>query len=136
MIAEVPHVDFYISATVSAMNVLHVLDFHKEWVDLGLIQAKDFNVNICQSPDWYRIDILPENFKREVVIPAYEEHIAWLEPQDQLKRATNGFKSALNFILANNRNDQIDRFREEIKKLDAIRNENFWKVFPELNELA
>ena len=136
MMAEVPHVDFYISATVSAMNVLHVLDFHKEWVDLGLIQAKDFNVNICQSPDWYRIDILPENFKREVVIPAYEEHIAWLEPQDQLKRATNGFKSALNFILANNRNDQIDRFREEIKKLDAIRNENFWKVFPELNELA
>jgi hypothetical protein len=136
MIAEVPHVDFYISATISVMNVLHVLDFHREWTDAGLIQAKDFNVNICQSPDWYRVDILPENFKREVVIPAYKKHIAWLEPQDQLQRATNGFKSALNFILANDRNDQIDRFREEIKKLDAIRNENFWKVFPELNELA
>jgi sulfatase maturation enzyme AslB (radical SAM superfamily) len=64
MMAEVPHVDFYISATVSAMNVLHVLDFHREWVDLGLIDAKDFNINICQSPEWYRIDILPEKFKQ------------------------------------------------------------------------
>jgi len=136
MMEEVPHVDFYISATISAMNVLHVLDFHKQWTELGLIEAKDFNVNICQSPEWYRIDILPEEFKRNVVIPAYEQHIAWLEPQDRLQRATNGFKSALNFIQANNRSDQLPRFREEIKKLDEIRNENFWNTFPELNELA
>ena len=136
MMAEVPHVDFYISATVSAMNVLHVLDFHREWTELGLIEAKDFNVNICQSPDWYRADILPEKFKREVVVPAYEQHIAWLEPQDKLQRATNGFKSALNFILANDRSDLLPRFRDEVTKLDDIRNENFWNTFPELNELA
>jgi hypothetical protein len=132
MMREVPHVDFYISATISAMNVLHVLAFHREWVKLGLIQPKDFNINICQSPDWYRIDILPEDFKRNVVVPAYEEHIAWLEPQDKLQRATNGFKSVLNFIMANDRSDQLERFREEIKKLDDIRNENFWNTFPEL----
>jgi radical SAM protein with 4Fe4S-binding SPASM domain len=136
MMSEVPHVDFYISATVSAMNVLHVLDFHREWTELGLIEAKDFNVNICQSPDWYRVDILPEKFKQEVVIPAYEQHIAWLEPQDKLQRATNGFKSALNFILANDRSDLLPRFRDEVAKLDDIRNENFWNTFPELNELA
>ena len=136
MMQQVPHVDFYISATISAMNVLHVLAFHKEWVQMGLIDAKDFNVNICQSPDWYRIDILPEDFKQQYVIPAYEEHIAWLEPKDKLQRATNGFKSALNFIRANNRSDQLPRFREEIQKLDDIRREDFWKVFPELNAIA
>jgi len=132
MIQEVPHVDFYISATISVMNVLHVLAFHKEWTKLGLIDAKDFNVNICQSPDWYRVDILPEDFKKNIVIPAFEEHIAWLEPQDKLQRATNGFKSALNFIQANDRSDLLPRFRQEIKKLDDIRNENFWNIFPEL----
>ena len=136
MMQEVPHVDFYISATISAMNVLHVLAFHKEWVQMGLIDAKDFNVNICQSPDWYRIDILPEDFKQQYVIPAYEEHIAWLESKDKLQRATNGFKSVLNFIRANNRSDQLPRFREEIQKLDNIRKEDFWKVFPELNAIA
>ena len=133
---EAAHVDFYISATVSAMNVLHVLDFHREWTELGLIEAKDFNINICQSPEWYRIDILPDKFKQEVVIPAYKQHIEWLEPQDKLQRATTGYKSLLNLLTAQDASHLLPRFREEIAKLDTIRNENFWKVFPELNELA
>lgn len=136
MKAEVPHVDFYISATVSAMNVLHVLDFHREWTELGLIKAKDFNINICQSPEWYRVDIFPEKFKQEVVIPAYERHIAWLEPQDTLQRATTGYRSLVKLMQANDASHLLPRFREEIKKLDTIRNEDFWKVFPELNDLA
>ena len=136
MIEEVPHVDFYVAATVSAMNILHVLDFHREWTELGLIQAKDFNVNLCQSPDWYRIDILPTDFKNKVVVPAYEKHIEWLDSQDPLRRATNGFKGVLNFLLANDNYEKFSVFKEEIKKLDKIRNENFWKVFPELNDIA
>jgi hypothetical protein len=135
MIQEVPHVDFYVSATVSAMNILHVLDFHKQWVEEELIQAKDWNINICQSPDWYRVDILPEKFKQEVVIPAYKQHIAWLASRDKLQRATNGYKSVLNLLTAQDASHLLPRFREEIKKLDTIRNENFWKTFPELHEI-
>jgi radical SAM protein with 4Fe4S-binding SPASM domain len=136
MMIEAPHVDFYVSATVSAMNILHVLDFHREWVELGLIQPQDFNVNICQSPEWYRIDIFPEWFKQDIIIPAYERHIAWLDPQDKLKRATNGFKSALNFLTANNATAHWPRFVEECAKLDAIRGENFWATFPEFKDLV
>jgi organic radical activating enzyme len=134
MMTEVPHVDFYISATVSVMNVLHVIDFHREWVELGLIQPQDFNVNICQGPDWYRIDILPPEFK-EKVKAAYEAHIAWLEPQDKLQRATNGFKSAINFMMNEDRSAQLPRFIEECNKIDGIRNEDFFAIFPELIEL-
>jgi radical SAM protein with 4Fe4S-binding SPASM domain len=185
MMAEVPHVDFYVSSTVSAMNVLHVLDFHKEWTDLGLIEAKDWNINMCQSPEWYRSNIFPVWFKNKRIKPAYEDHILWLEPQDSLKRATNGYKSLLNFIMSdsdsrdveihefeynvakgvnwpswedfkNNKRTQItntdneieqfiismkntkhfQEFKNQIKKLDDIRNENFWEIFTELNELA
>lgn len=132
MMQEVPHVDFYISATVSSMNVLHVLDFHKKWTELGYIKAKDFNVNICQSPNWYRTDIFPAEFKRDVIEPAYRKHLEWLEPQDDLKRATNGYESALNFINAEDRSHEIPRFLEEVKRLDDIRNENFFELFPEL----
>ena len=132
MIKEVPHVDFYVSATVSAMNLLHVADFHKELVNLNLIEAKDFNVNICQSPEWYRIDIFPDQFKKEVITPIIEEHIAWLEPQDKLKRATNGFKSLLNLMNSKGQDKLWPRFLEEIGKLDRIRDENFWTIFPEL----
>ena len=135
MMAEVPHVDFYISATISAMNVIHVLDFHKEWVELGLINAKDFNVNICQSPEWYRADIFSKQFKEHVIKPAYELHIDWLESQDSLKRATNGFKSMLSFIMGNDAHVHWSRFVEETAKLDGIRNENFWETFYEFAEL-
>lgn len=135
MMKEVPHVDFYVSATVSAMNVLHVLEFHKEWVEEGLITAKDFNINVLQGPEWYRIDILPEWFKEEVVYPAYEKHIAWLEPQDTLQRATNGFKSLLNMMKATDNSQDFDRFKKEIYILDKLRNENFWDTFPELSRL-
>ena len=136
MINEVPHVDFYVSSTVSAMNVLHVLDFHREWTELGLIEAKDWNINICQSPAWYRIDILPKQFKNKVVIPAYEKHLEWLEPLDTLNRATTGFKSLINLMKSSDESNLYPKFVEEINKLDQIRNENFWKVFSELNEIA
>jgi organic radical activating enzyme len=185
MMEEVPHVDFYISATVSAMNVLHVLDFHREWTELGLIEAKDFNINLCQSPEWYRANIFPQLFKDQVIVPRYQQHLEWLRPIDSLKRATNGFESLLKFILTNNfdrkieiqefeyktfkgaswpnwkdfqqgkksknplinkeiedfvnsikQTNEFNEFKKQIEKLDNIRNENFWKVFPELNELA
>jgi hypothetical protein len=132
---EVPHVDFYIAATLSVMNILHILDFHKEWVELGLIEPKDFNINICQGPPWYRIDIIPKKIKQEIIIPAYEKHIAWLDPQDPLKRATNGYKSALNFLMAEDNSSEIDRFHEQTKLLDKVRNENFYATFPELSFL-
>lgn len=140
MLKEVPHVDFYIAATISTMNVLHILDFHKEWVELGLVKPKDFNFNILQSPSWYRIDILPKEFKENVVKPAYERHLEWLQPLDPLKRATNGYKSAINFMMANDSSHELPRFVNEIAKLDNLRSENFWTTFPELafikNELT
>jgi hypothetical protein len=117
------------------MNVLHALDFHKEWTDLGLIKAKDWNVNICQSPEWYRADIFPKEFKERVLQPAYEKHIQWIEPQDQLNRATNGFKSMLSFIINNDGTEHWSRFVKEVADLDRVRNENFWDTFPEYNEL-
>jgi organic radical activating enzyme len=135
MMKEVPHVDFYVSSTISSMNVLHVLDFHREWANLGLINAKDWNVNICQSPDWYRADIFPNWFKAGFVTPAYEQHIEWLEPQDPLKRATNGFKSMLSFINNNDGTQHWDRFIKETADLDRVRDEDFWNVFPEYGSL-
>jgi radical SAM protein with 4Fe4S-binding SPASM domain len=135
MMAEVPHVDFYVSSTISSMNVLHVLDFHKDWVERGLIQAKDWNINICQSPEWYRCDIFPKEFKERVIYPAYEEHIAWLDPQDSLRRATTGYQSLLSLMRANDAVEHWPRFVEETRVLDGLRKESFWDTFPEFKEL-
>jgi organic radical activating enzyme len=122
MIEEVPHVDFYVSSTISVMNVLHVLDFHKEWSNLGLVKPRDWNINVCQSPEWYRVDILPQKFKENVVIPAYQQHIEWLDPQDSLRRATNGYKSVVSMMQNTDASHLLPRFKKEIQKLDQIRN--------------
>jgi len=135
MIREVPHVDFYVSSTVSSMNVLHVLKFHKEWTQLGLIKAKDWNINLCQSPDWYRPDIFPTWFKEQEIYPAYEAHIAWLDPQDSLRRATTGYQSLVSLMKANDASRHWPRFVEECAKLDGVRGENFWATFPEFDKL-
>ena len=135
MMKEVPHVDFYVSSTVSSMNIMHVLDFHKEWTRLGLIKAKDWNINICQSPEWYRCDIFPEEFKERVIYPAYEAHIAWLDPQDSLRRATTGYQSLLSLMKDNHATEHWPRFVEETRVLDELRKESFWNLFPEFKEL-
>ena len=59
MMEVCPQVDFYISSTVGLTNSLHVCDFHKSWVEQGLIKPQDFNFNLLQHPVWQRMDILP-----------------------------------------------------------------------------
>ena len=59
-------------------------------------------------------------------------HLEWLEPLDSLKKSTNGFKSIMNFIMATDNSHLLPNFIEATKKIDMIRNENFWEVFPEL----
>lgn len=126
-----PRVDFYISATLSILNALHLPDFHLEWANKGLIKPGDFNVNLLTEPAYYRLDIAPAEYK-QVIRERYQEHIAWLSPQDQLRRATNGFQSAINFMMAADNSQQLDKFWSTTNQLDRIRNENILDIIPEL----
>ena len=133
MLAHCPGTDFYISATVSILNILHLPDFHRSWVHRGLIQPQDFNLNILQGPMDYRLDIATEGYKNKIR-QRYAEHLQWLEPLDKLQRATIGYRSALNF-LENDNSHLLPDFWKKTHMLDAIRNENILDVLPELQEL-
>ena len=114
---------------------MHVADFHKEWIDLGLIKPQDININILQSPDWYRIDVLPAELK-DKVRKKITEHIQWLEPQDKLTRATSGYKGLISFMDAEDKSQQyLQDFFTKTRALDNLRNENFYETFPELVEM-
>jgi hypothetical protein len=129
-----PQVDFYISPTLSIMNALHLPEFHRDWVNKGLIKPQDLNVNILQGPEYLRIDIAPIKYKQRVRI-TYEEHLEWLRPLDPLQRATVGFESAIKFIMSTDNTHLIDRFWSKTRELDAIRNENILEIIPELEAL-
>ena len=134
MLATCPEVDFYISPTLSILNAHHLPEFHRKWVEAGLIRAQDLNVNILQDPAYYRIDIAPAEYKAELK-EIYNEHISWLRPQDPLNRATTGFESAVQFMMATDNTHLIDSFWRKTHELDAIRTENILDTIPELAAL-
>ena len=134
MLETCPNVDFYISPTLSILNAWHLPDFHRDWTDRGLIQAKDLNVNILQDPAHYRIDIAPMKYKQRLRVK-FEEHLNWLRPQDPLQRATVGFESAVNFMMSTDNTHLIDTFWQRTYRLDNIRNESVLEVIPELEAL-
>lgn len=134
MIEICPKVDFYISPTLSIMNAWHLPDFHKDWVERGLIRPQDLNVNILQDPEYYRLDIAPMKYKQRLRMK-FAEHIEWLRPHDPLQRATVGFESAVNFMMATDNTHLIDRFWSKTHELDSIRNEQVLDVIPELEAL-
>jgi sulfatase maturation enzyme AslB (radical SAM superfamily) len=136
MLKICPEVDFYISPTLSIMNAWHLPDFHRDWVEQGLIRAQDLNVNILQDPAYYRIDIAPIEYKQLLRVK-FEEHIAWLQHQgDSLGRATQGFESAVAFMMATDNTHLIDTFWRKTHELDGIRKEQMLDVIPELKALV
>jgi sulfatase maturation enzyme AslB (radical SAM superfamily) len=134
MLKKCPKVDFYISATLSAFNFRHVIDFHNTWVEKGFIKWQDWNMNVVQDPEHYRADILPLSVKQSVTVE-YEDHIKKIEPFDHLGRATNGFRSAVKFINATDNTKLLPQFRRYIELLDKRRQQNTLDVFPELDEV-
>jgi MoaA/NifB/PqqE/SkfB family radical SAM enzyme len=133
MMEHCPHVDFYVSATVGILNALHVPDFHKSWVDQGLITPEQFNIQILLGPEWLRVDTAPQVLKDQIY-KKYLDHMAWLKPQDTLGRASNGFQSILNLI-KNNCNMNNDYFWQQIDQLDTVHSTDLLQAFPELSTL-
>jgi organic radical activating enzyme len=134
MLQICPEVDFYISPTLSIMNAWHLIDFHRDWTERGLIRAQDLNVNILQDPAHYRIDIAPAEYK-EQLLTKFTDHINWLKHQDPLQRATVGFESAVKFMMATDNTHLLDTFWRKTYELDDIRKENILTVIPELAAL-
>jgi organic radical activating enzyme len=134
MMRVCPKVDFYISPTLSIMNAWHLPEFHRDWVEQGLICAQDLNVNILQDPAHYRIDIAPAEYKARLE-GRFQDHILWLQDRDPLHRATQGFESAVAFMNATDNTHLVDTFWRKTHELDAIRKEQCLDVLPELKAL-
>ena len=134
MLEVCPQVDFYISSTVGLSNSLHVIDFHRDWVEKGFIKPQDFNFNLLQYPMWQRMDLLPQN-EKDKVTSKYKQHIEWLKDKDHLTRASKGFESALDWMNKKDMTRHLPTFVGETRKYDKIRDENFTDVFPEWKDL-
>jgi MoaA/NifB/PqqE/SkfB family radical SAM enzyme len=146
MIAEVPHVQFEINASMSILNAYNVVDFHKEWINDKLIGPFDFTAwNFVSKPEHYDIRNLPDHHKiklREI----YQTHIDWLnsftssndtkfKSKNDSSFAIQSYQGIINRLNLS-RNSSFDKFWEFDKWLDNNRDENFFDVFPEYEDFA
>jgi hypothetical protein len=132
---ECPHIDFMISPTLSIMNIWNFVPFHRYMVESGFIRAQDFNLNILQGPDYYRIDMLPMPIKLEFK-QQFEQHIEWLQDKDTIQRAIGGFQGAIAFMMATDNSHLLPDFWSTVNDLDWSRNEDLLSTVPELKAIA
>ena len=133
MLTNRPDIDFYISATTSILNALHLPDFHRSWVDQGLINPEDFNIQILFGPEYLRVDRAPLYLKN-LIKEKYYIHLEWLRPRDSVGRAVYGFESILKY-LDNNAEFNAVEFWNKINPLDHYYGHNLILTFPELANL-
>jgi hypothetical protein len=119
IIEKRPDIDFVVSATLTIINCLHVVDFHQEWVNEGLISPENFNLNLLKTPKYLNVSFAPPELKDKIQ-KKYNKHLEWLTPKDSLGRATYGFESAISFIHSNNNSFDKNTFWENIKIFDNI----------------
>ncbi len=131
MIEQCPHVYFELTPTVSVYNVLNLPDFHKEWIEEGLLEPKNIRINILLDPTYMRLSILPPWIKSKVV-ERYQEHIAYLKQFEDIAGVISDYESILNFM-EKDRTDEIKMFKFKTQRIDTLRQENLLDVFPELD---
>ena len=129
-----PHIDFLITPTVTIMNIWNICKAHRYLVEQQLIEPKDFCPTVLQHPNHYRIDILPADIKLQLK-QELEDHIKWLQPLDTLQRATAGFKSVINFMMATDNSALLPDFWKTTDDIDRIRSEQLVDVVPELKQI-
>ena len=134
MLEQCPHVYFEITPTVSVYNVLNLPDFHKEWIEEGLLEPGNIRINILLDPTYMRLSILPEE-KKDRIRKRYAEHLDYLKQFKNINHVKNDYESILNFI-NDDRTQEVKMFLFKTFKVDKLRQENVFKVFPELEGIA
>jgi MoaA/NifB/PqqE/SkfB family radical SAM enzyme len=134
---QYPQIRRYIYPTIGAANVLNVLDLHRtllenEWLVPGQSNhyLHQFLLNNLITPPYYSVKIFPPAIKT-MVAERIIQHANWGATHYGLPR--NGWDGLIGFMMEDDLSHLIPKFREITGRLDAIRGENFYDVFPEWN---
>ena len=130
MLKTCPHVYFELTPTVSVYNVLNLPDFHKEWIEEGLLEPTNIRINILLDPTYMRLQILPEA-EKEAVRKRYQEHLSYLDQFKNINIVKQDYENILQF-LETDRTTEIPTWRIKTLCLDNLRNEDVFNTFPEL----
>ena len=133
LIEQRPDIFFCVQSTVTILNALHMPDFHRSWVEQGLVDAEHWIVNILYNKEYLRVTTAPAYLKDQIR-ERFNKHLEWLRPLDPFGKSSAGYVAILN-TLDNNDQFDPDLFWKEIEQRDAIYNVKLLDIFPELVDL-
>ena len=134
MLREVPHVYFEITPTISLYNALHIADFHREWVEQGLLELDNIRINLLTVPTRMSVQTLPSSIKHRVR-DRLAQHSDWLRQNGAAEHTLRRFQGIATLMDSEDRSDLIPQFLEHNSRIDGLRNEQLFKTFPELLSL-
>jgi hypothetical protein len=132
---ELDFVVFQMNTVFSIFNYPTITDFYDYMKSKNLLREKDWyhSLYLAVHPPYYCAKSLPKELKTI----AREKVTAWLEKNSNIENCIpNLIKDSVNFADESDTwSDTKDSFFQHTRSLDRIRDENFWKTFPELNRL-
>jgi hypothetical protein len=133
MIEQRPDIFFSIHSTLTIINALHMPDFHRNWVEQGLINAENWIVNTLIDRPYLKVTSAP-SFLKDKIKAKYVKHLEWLRPRDPNGKSTSGYISILHALEID---DQFDPqlFWKEIELRDRYHSVKLLNTFPELSGL-
>jgi radical SAM protein with 4Fe4S-binding SPASM domain len=137
MIERCPDVQFDINCTLSWTNAFNVIDFHREWHSLGLLGIDKMIFNVLDHPHHFSIKNIP-TWKKNSIEREFLNQIQWLEENYASNRAISQYQDAIRYMYSIDTGNNFICGKEFLNHngiFDEIRNENFWNVFPEHQDL-
>lgn len=148
LMEEAPHVKFSICPTISILNVWHFPEFHQDWIERGLVDLNELDIHILTFPQQLSVANLSGR-ARSLLAQRYQKAEEWVVAYARARRipcerAANGYRSVRQFLeTAPSDNTSRSTGGSDVgvdfilwsKKLDLLRQEETFRVFPELTVL-
>lgn len=127
---------FYFTPVIQVYNILSLPQLFK-WIDelRGSYGAIKNILLMCTDPDFLDIAILPRNIKQKALLKIEEYEGGYKGSDYVFSEGLNAVKNVLKKKEKAGIDKFLRRFYKYTKFLDKERNDNFEKIFPELNQL-
>lgn len=132
---DLDYVSFQMNTVFSIFNYSTITEFYQYLKDKNIVRTEDWyhSLYLAVHPNYYCAKTLPSELKKEAATKA----LAWSDANKNDKTCIpNLMRDAVNF--ANEKDQWADykaEFLQHTGSGDRVRDENFWKTFPELNRL-
>ncbi len=125
---------FGVNVTVSIFNILHVPAFYRYMVENKFVQPGRMNLYLLFEPSYMNITNLPLPIKQKAIAQFEELDKNYLSNLTDASKIRNHIKAVITYMMSSQGNEQKE-FQHWVSAIDALREENFGSVFPELKEL-